>query len=265
LKKIGFDHRTLGEDFDATYRAYAYFGMHGIEDPNIFFHERIPPTFKALSTQRIRWGTAGFERRKSISWIWQSPHYTLFERLAVSWMLLREVPMPLQQFCFDVYGFLSLAVFTSRLASVHENPDCQSFWFAMVLLAWTSVQFGAYVTSIVLQTLLVTHQCPALWLATCMPIESLMYQFFGNYVKLWIYNNYMWGISVFICTPRIASAAKLECEHKWDEDSAASFSTREGSSDSFSSREQSSEHLRSDLTLEVNCGHGDKLAPHEIV
>jgi hypothetical protein len=85
LKKVGFDHRTVGEDHDAGYRGFAYFGMKGILDMNMLCQEQEPPDCKALTSQRIRWETAALEMRRTFSWILRSPHYGSFETFVLLW------------------------------------------------------------------------------------------------------------------------------------------------------------------------------------
>jgi len=52
LKLVGFDHRSIGEDHDAGYRAIAYFGAKGILDPNMLCQEREAPDCASHQTAR---------------------------------------------------------------------------------------------------------------------------------------------------------------------------------------------------------------------
>merc|ERR1711881_811841 len=61
LKKVQFDHHTVGEDHDAAYRGFAYYGFKGILDNNMLCQEQEPPDCDSLVKQRIRWETAALD------------------------------------------------------------------------------------------------------------------------------------------------------------------------------------------------------------
>merc|ERR1712100_303508 len=58
-----------GEDHDAAYRGFAYYGFKGILDNNMLCQEQEPPDCDSLVKQRIRWETAALEMRHTFMWI----------------------------------------------------------------------------------------------------------------------------------------------------------------------------------------------------
>jgi hypothetical protein len=117
LKRVGFDHRTVGEDHDAGYRGCAYFGFKGILDMNMLCQEQEPPDCKALTSQRIRWETAALEMRRTFSWILRSKHYGRFETFVLLWgQLQQNCNLPLQSLPFQVATALPLIILKGWLS-----------------------------------------------------------------------------------------------------------------------------------------------------
>jgi len=117
LKKVGFDHRTVGEDHDAGYRGFAYFGFKGILDMNMLCQEQQPPDCKALTSQRIRWETAALEMRRTFSWILRSKHYGAFETFVLLWgQMQQNCNMPFQSLAFQVVTAMPLIIMKSWLS-----------------------------------------------------------------------------------------------------------------------------------------------------
>merc|ERR1712072_194786 len=111
LKHVEFDHRSIGEDHDAAYRAFAYYGFKGILDPNMLCMEREPPNCKAVVNQRTRWETAAMEMRRTFPWVLRSKHYTKFEAFLLIWSQLgQNAQMPLQQLPLQMCQLMPLAV-----------------------------------------------------------------------------------------------------------------------------------------------------------
>merc|ERR1719174_180108 len=129
LRKVGFDHRTVGEDHDAGYRGCAYFGMKGILDMNMLCQEQEPPDCKALTSQRIRWETAALEMRRTFSWILRSPHYGRFETFVLLWgQLQQNCNLPLQALPYQVATALPLIIMKGWLSIYAFGPaNDQSF------------------------------------------------------------------------------------------------------------------------------------------
>jgi hypothetical protein len=97
LKLVGFDHRSIGEDHDAGYRAIAYYGAKGILDANMLCQEREAPDCASLTKQRIRWETAALEMRRTFPWILRSEYYSKTEAFILMWsQLYANANLPLQ-------------------------------------------------------------------------------------------------------------------------------------------------------------------------
>lgn len=123
LKKVGFDSRTVGEDHDAGYRGFAYFGFKGILDMNMLCQEQEPPNCSSLTSQRIRWETAALEMRRTFSWIIRSPHYTNFEIFVLLWgQLQQNCNLPFQSLPYAVSTAFPLIILKGWLSIYGLGP-----------------------------------------------------------------------------------------------------------------------------------------------
>jgi len=123
LKQVGFDHRTVGEDHDAGYRGFAYFGHKGLLDMNMLCQEQEPPDCQALTSQRIRWETAALEMRRTFSWILRSKHYGRYETFVLLWgQLQSNCNLPLQAFPYQVAVMLPLIILKGWLSIYAFGP-----------------------------------------------------------------------------------------------------------------------------------------------
>lgn len=226
LKLVGFDHRSIGEDHDATYRGFAYYGLKGVLDPNMLCMEREPPNCKALTNQRTRWETAALEMRRTFPWVLRSEHYTRFEMFTLLWsQLSSNVNLPLQQLPLQVCqiiplavtkAFISMHVFGDEPASLRNmcrNEDC----IAKFVINGTEVAFPlAFVVfvslfafwlllriiDIVIRTLLVRYRPRAAWCLFTTFLVPFTYLPFTMYVQYWALYDFCWGSAKFICTAR---------------------------------------------------------------
>lgn len=111
VKTVGFDHRSIGEDHDAGYRAIAYYGAKGILDPNMLCQEREAPDCASLTKQRIRWETAALEMRRTFPWILRSEYYGKFEAFVLIWsQLYANANLPLQFLPMQMWIGISMII-----------------------------------------------------------------------------------------------------------------------------------------------------------
>jgi cellulose synthase/poly-beta-1,6-N-acetylglucosamine synthase-like glycosyltransferase len=231
LQKVGFDHRIIGEDHDAAYRGFAYFGMKGVLDPNMLCMEREPPNCKALTNQRTRWETAALEMRRTFPWVFRSTHYTRFEVFLLIWsQVCWNAQMPLQQMPLQVCqmiplavvkGFLHKHVFGDEDASFRnmcKHEGCiakmvingEEVAFPMAFVVFGSlflVMFVLYIVDASLRTLLTRYRPRAAFCIFSMFIAPFIMTPFRTYVQFWALYDYCWGNAKFICTARSSAGS----------------------------------------------------------
>jgi hypothetical protein len=243
LRAVGFDHRCIGEDHDAAFRGFAYFGFKGILDPNMLCQEREPPNCSALTSQRVRWETAGLELRRVLPWIARSEHYSRMEVFVFfySHLIWGSANMPLQSIPFQLCAVLPFGMVKSYFL-LHvfggKHDTVASMWrhcvgqdcLAVFNLSWawgqeepialplSVVVFGALL-SVMLLTCLADH---ALRIATTRYRPLLPWAVFNMFLKHFtvipyvLYcqfralHDYLWGSAKFIVTPR----SSLSCNRR---------------------------------------------------
>jgi len=123
LKKVHFDHHTVGEDHDAAYRGFAYYGFKGILDNNMLCQEQEPPDCDSLVKQRIRWETAALEMRRTFMWILLSKYYTTLEKFILIWsQLSQNCNMTCQSFPLQVATGLPIIIVKGYASIFMFNP-----------------------------------------------------------------------------------------------------------------------------------------------
>jgi hypothetical protein len=238
LKKVGFDHHTVGEDHDAAYRGFAYFGFKGILDNNMLCQEQEPPDCKSLVSQRIRWETAALEMRRTFMWILLSPHYSTLEKFILIWsQLAQNCNMPCQSFPLQVAtGFPIIIVkgYVSKFMFLPDDPNATaeelcaadhclySFPFHAVGTTVTITLNAALLTFVgvgaffILVNLLdyclrvkITRYRPrALFLCYYACLKSCLVVPLFVYLQYWALYDYCWGGAKFIATARSPPSAK---------------------------------------------------------
>jgi hypothetical protein len=232
LAQVGFDHRTVGEDHDAGYRACAYFGMKGVLDMNMLCQEQEPPNCVALTSQRIRWETAALEMRRTFSWIIRSPFYSKTEVIVLLWgQLSQNCNLPFQALPYQVVtvlplviikGWLSVYGFTADLTPnfCQNNTNC-----AYELGPVTNPVTGSQVNVVMPLALLIfaglgiffllvnlfdfiirictTRYRPRImYLIYYGLLKGLCVQPYFVYLQYWSLYDYCWGGAKFIPTAR---------------------------------------------------------------
>lgn len=228
LKKVGFDHRIIGEDHDAGYRGFACYGLRGIIDQNMLCQEREPPDCKSATSQRIRWETAALQMRRTFPWILRSPHYSKFEALILIWsQLCWNANLPLQQAPFQMAQLLPLAIAKSWF-SIHVygpgtynqkclDEDCQGsievFGTQLAIpeaLAWQLGILGVYFVINLVDYFLrlgISRVRPRLaYILFGLFAVPLVMQPWLTYLQFWALYDYCWGGAKFICTARSSSS-----------------------------------------------------------
>lgn len=244
LKKVGFDHRTVGEDHDAGYRGFAYFGFKGILDMNMLCQEQQPPDCKALTSQRIRWETAALEMRRTFSWILRSKHYGAFETFVLLWgQMQQNCNMPFQSLAFQVVTAMPLIIMKSWLSiySVSAMSDAnmtlqklcardncvitfEDVWnpltghhFHMALPLPIAIFAAMTLAFMLLNALdfiirvLTTRYRPSLMFFIyygC--LKQMFVAPYFLYVQYWAMYDYCWGGAKFIATARSPLSPKSE-------------------------------------------------------
>jgi hypothetical protein len=240
LKLVGFDHRSIGEDHDAAYRGFAYYGLKGVLDPNMLCMEREPPNCKALTNQRTRWETAALQMRRTFPWVLRSKHYSRFEAFLLIWSQVAWNQMPLQQMPLQICqmlplavakGFLRNRVFGDQDASLRhvfgdqhsifrsmcENDDCigtlvingQEIHLPIAFIIFAAVFLVIpllCIMDLLVRTALTRYRPRAafcLFNAFVGPIIMLPFQ---AYTQFWALYDYCWGNAKFICTMRTSSS-----------------------------------------------------------
>jgi len=148
LKKVHFDHHTVGEDHDAAYRGFAYFGLKGILDNNMLCQEQEPPDCKSLVSQRIRWETAALEMRRTFIWILASRHYSTLEKFILIWsQLSQNCNMPCQSFPLQVATGLPIIIIKGYVSMFMWSPDASLVGNADALCAADNCVYSFPITN----------------------------------------------------------------------------------------------------------------------
>jgi hypothetical protein len=244
LKKVGFDHRTVGEDHDAGYRGFAYFGQKGILDMNMLCQEQEPPDCKALTSQRIRWETAALEMRRTFSWILRSPHYGRFETFVLLWgQLQQNCNLPFQCLAFQVVTCIPLIMIKSwmsiyALGYVNDanmslqklcsrdncvitledfrNPITGNHWnialpLPVVIFAAMTIAFMLINGFDFIIRVMSTRYRPRVMFFIYYGILKPMFVApYFMYVQYWAMYDYCWGGAKFIATTRSPLSPKSE-------------------------------------------------------
>lgn len=235
LVAVGFDHRSIGEDHDAAYRAFAYFGFRGILDPNMLCQEREPPSCTALTSQRIRWETAGLEMRRVVPWMIRSEHYSPMEIFVFLWshLIWGGTNMPFQSLPYQLcqllpFGMVKNYFLLHVLGGKHDTiasmwhrcigQDCLAVFNVtwpwgqkeVTALPMAVVMMGVLLGIIVL-TCLVDHMFrfattryrPLLpWACFSMVFKHFTVMPYIFYLQFRALHDFMWGSAKFIVTPR---------------------------------------------------------------
>merc|ERR1712048_16228 len=233
LRQVEFDHRSVGEDHDAAYRAFAYFGFKGVLDPNMLCMEREPPNCRALVNQRTRWETAALQMRRTFPWVLRSEHYSKFEAFLLIWSQLKEnAQMPLQQLPLQMCTLIPLAVTKSFLFKHvfgdekfdwkhmcrHEdciakfNLDGQEIAFPFAVVVWLSIfafWLLMWTVDIAIRTAVTRYRPRALWCCFTVFLSPFVAIPFRMYVQFWAMHDFCWGSAKFICTERSSANAGL--------------------------------------------------------
>lgn len=210
LKKVGFDHRTVGEDINASYRAYFVYGHNGKLAPNLLFGERLPVDMSSLVKQRTRWINSHYERQVDISWMTRSKFISFIELLS----LFEGTQMPFQSFSYRVAilveRFIGFYLFWFVLFQCGGDCDqsCIQMLLALVLAATPRViilllrHFWMWKVSIYKHTTLQLFLHPL-----CAYVFSQVERRCGVEGL----HRWMWGEFRFSCTPRARSTpARLQ-------------------------------------------------------
>lgn len=235
LRAVGFDHRCIGEDHDAAFRAFAFFGCKGILDPNMLCQEREPPTCSALTSQRVRWETAGLELRRVLPWIVRSKHYSRLEVFVFFWshLIWGSANMPLQSIPFQLLSILPFGMVKSYFL-LHvfggKHDTIATMWrqcagqdcLAVFNVTWPwneqeaialplAVAVLGLLLSIMVLVCLLDHACriattryrPLLpWALFNMFLKHFTVIPYVFYCQFRALHDYIWGSAKFIVTPR---------------------------------------------------------------
>lgn len=238
VQLVGFDHRTVGEDHDAGYRACAYFGKKGILDMNMLCQEQEPPDCKSLTSQRIRWETAALEMRRTFSWILRSPHYSNYEIFVLLWgQLAQNCNLPFQSTSFSVataipliilkgwlsiYGFgddtdLNFCSERDCIWSFHvKNPlNGNRLILALPMPLVIFILFGLFYCLVNafdfgIRVLGTRYRPRCMFFVYYGLLKSMFVVPFFVYVQYWALFDYCWGGAKFIATSRSPVSPKKE-------------------------------------------------------
>jgi len=231
LAKVGFDHRTIGEDHDAGYRACAYFGMKGVLDMNMLCQEQEPPNCLALTSQRIRWETAALEMRRTYSWIIRSPFYSRFEIFVLLWgQLSQNCNLPFQALPFQLASILPLIIIKGWISVYAFSPALQEnfclnntncayelgpittldgsrWYFAMPLVLIIFVVFAAFFLLVnafdfIVRVCSTRYRPRFMYFVYYGLLKGLCVQPYFVYLQYWSLFDYCWGGGKFIATAR---------------------------------------------------------------
>jgi hypothetical protein len=241
LKKVQFDHHTVGEDHDAAYRGFAYYGFKGILDNNMLCQEQEPPDCDSLVKQRIRWETAALEMRRTFFWILRSKHYSALEKFILLWsQLSQNCNMTCQSFPLQVATGLPIIIVKGYVSIFMFNPDKQRWPTDDALCAADHCVYSFPVTNpatgseflVTLNTPLLTfigvglffmfvnlvdyvlrvkitrYRPRCLFLTYYACLKSLLVVPLFVYLQYWALYDYCWGGAKFIATARSPPSQK---------------------------------------------------------
>ena len=241
LKKVGFDHHTVGEDHDAGYRGFAYYGFKGILDNNMLCQEQEPPDCDSLVKQRIRWETAALEMRRTFMWILLSKHYSTLEKFILIWsQLSQNCNMTCQSFPLQVATGLPIIIVKGYVSIFMFNPDASLVGDDDALCAadhcvysfpWTNPVSGneLFITlntpllvflglgiffmlvnlvDYVLRVKITRYSSRCLFLAYYAFLKSMLVVPLFVYLQYWALYDYCWGGAKFIATARSPPSQK---------------------------------------------------------
>lgn len=240
LKLVGFDHHTMGEDHDAAYRGFSYYGFKGVLDGNMLCQEQEPQDFANLKHQRIRWETAALEMRRTFIWILLSKNYSRLEKFTLLWSQLElNCNMPLQALPMQVASGLPLVIIKGYLTnfvfhSASDDPYAQCeqqrcvVWFRWTvpvvehqtiiildasLIALLAV-FSAYVlVSLVdfcLRVLTTRYRPRAAFVCYHACLKTCCVAPLFLYLQYWALYDYLWGSARFLATARSPPSHKTQ-------------------------------------------------------
>jgi hypothetical protein len=241
---VGFDHRTVGEDHDAGYRGFAYFGFKGILDMNMLCQEQEPPDCGALTSQRIRWETAALEMRRTFSWILRSPHYGRFETFVLLWgQFQQNCNMPFQSLAFQVVASIPLILMKSWLSIYAlgyendanmtlqklcdrdncvisfehvRNPVTGSFWNVAlplpmaIFVVMTIVFLLINGFDFIVRVMSTRYRPRVMFFIYYSILKPVFVAPYFCYVQYWAMYDYCWGGAKFIATARSPLSPKSE-------------------------------------------------------
>jgi len=233
LKVVGFDHRIIGEDHDAAYRGFAYYGLKGILDPNMICQERSPPDCASLTKQRVRWETAALEMRRTFPWVLRSKYYSKFEAFTLIWsQLYANANLPLQYMPMQVFMMIPLSI-TKAYIYKHvfggpdaswrvmcQNEDCEThfklgeneitlpFAFMVFLSIFTVVTFLWFFDCFI-RCAVTRYRPRGLWCFSSFFILPCTLVPFLNYCQFGALRDFSFGDAKFIATKRSPSGNSL--------------------------------------------------------
>jgi len=233
LKLVGFDHRSIGEDHDAGYRAIAYYGIKGVLDPNMLCQEREPPECASLTKQRIRWETAALEMRRTFPWILRSEYYSKIEAFILIWsQLYANANLPLQFMPMQAFVLISIPI-TKCFIMKHVfggtelswqklcgNEDCVGHFTVFGEVVALPLVFVVMCSIFVIMALIWTVECcfrcattryrPRLLFAlNAIFVAPFTMGPFLTYCQFGAIRDYCFGDAKFIATKRSPSSDKL--------------------------------------------------------
>lgn len=211
VKKVGFDHRTIGEDHDAGYRAVACYGIKGTLDQNLICQEREPPDCKSLTSQRIRWETAALEMRRTFPWILRSKYYGRFEAFVLIWsQLCWNCNLPLQSMPLQMVQLYPLAISKSYLNKYVINFKTGEWVpephgppvLIQALLSVIAVYLGVCFVDYLIRLCTTRYRPRIAWIIFGIIIVPFIMMPYMMYLQYWAMVDYCWGGAKFICTTR---------------------------------------------------------------
>lgn len=227
VKLVGFDHRTVGEDHDAGYRAISYFGCKGIMDINLICQERTPPTLNDLTRQRIRWATSGLEMRRNCAWMLRSEHYTSFEAFVticirgLANVPLQSVPLRIAEvYLFSIVINYTRYLFGEPPSSPCAPPDEAGNLQRSRLIVGNAMLFAALIIVLIIPIIhgglvLLLRTCTTRYRPRCLFLVALVFAepiwmlSFGNCTQYFAFYDYCWGTAKFVCTARSQLSSTL--------------------------------------------------------
>ncbi|EOD17977.1 hypothetical protein EMIHUDRAFT_195979 [Emiliania huxleyi CCMP1516] len=213
LRKVGFDHRTVGEDYDASFRAYFLYGHRGSLAPNMIFQERCPGNMTDLLRQRKRWVNADFERMVSSTWMARSYYVPRVEVFFGLLPMNIKMKMP-----FESWPRRTLKLTTSPILLYYGfwlgspetgSPRFERFQRAPlfpILMMFASIILPYLVWTIrYIAATQVSLYKPRVQYLLLSPIAAFLFRQFEIYCAIEGMHRWLWGKFVFDCTPRSPS------------------------------------------------------------